>query len=137
MQSTQVGTIEGKVAKVLNKRELVINRGADYGVKSGMIFEVIEESEQFLDPDTNEPLGGIIRPKVRVIVSDVQPRFSIARTYETYQVSEPSSMFSLDLRKITKVKTISEYTDDFSDTAYERAQSFVKIGDKVVQMSLG
>ncbi len=136
MQSTQVGTIEGKVAKVLNKRELVINRGAEHGVENGMRFEVVDDFDPILDPDTGETLGTIKRVKIRVRVSYVQPRFSIARTYETYQVSEPSSMLSLDLRKITKVKTISEYDDDFPSTAYERAQSFVGVGDKVVQMDL-
>ena len=127
--------IEGKVAKVLNKRELVINRGAQDGVKDGMRFEVFEESEEFIDPETMESLGAITRSKIRVMVTDVQPRFSIARTYETYQVSEgASSIIHLGGRILTKVKTISEHDDGFSDISYERSRSVVRVGDKVVQM---
>lgn len=126
--------IEGRVAKVLNKREVVVNRGSAHGVERGMQFGIIEESEQFIDPETNEPLGAITRTKIRVRVSDVQPRFSIARTYETYQVNEPQSYVTLGLRMITKVKTISAHRDDFSDTSYERTESYVNVGDKVVQI---
>lgn len=134
MQQTVEKAIEGKVAEVLNQRELVINRGSEHGVKDGMRFEVIDETLEFLDPDTKEPLGTITRPKIRVSVSDVQPRFSIARTYETYQVREASPLLDVLPRTLTKVKTISEYNDEFSDVAYERIRSLVSVGDKVVQM---
>ena len=134
MQQIVEKAIEGKVAEVLNQRELVINRGSEHGVESGMRFEVIEESEEFHDPDTDEVLGSITRSKIRVRVSDVQPRFSIARTYETYQVREPSSWLSVVPRTLTKVKTISKHDEEYPDSAYERAQSLVEIGDKVVQI---
>lgn len=134
-QQVAEAVVEGKVAKVLNKRELVINRGSQDGVKDGMRFEVIEESEEFIDPETMESLGAITRPKIRVMVTDVQPRFSIARTYETYRVSEGSSaIIDFGGRIVTKVKTISEHDDGFSDVAYERSRSLVRVGDKVVQM---
>ena len=33
-------TIEGKVAKILGKGEVVLNRGRSHGVKQGMTFEL-------------------------------------------------------------------------------------------------
>jgi hypothetical protein len=75
--------IEGKVAAILNDRELVINKGETSGVKSGMIFGVLEEKE-VQDPDTKEELGLIEIVKIRVKVVDVKPKMSICRTYETY-----------------------------------------------------
>ncbi len=75
--------IEGKVAAVLNDRELVINKGESSGVKPGMIFGVPEERE-IQDPDTKEELGSVEIIKIRVKVVDVKPKMSICRTYETY-----------------------------------------------------
>ena len=125
--------IEGKVAKILNTRELVINRGSEDGVTNGMKFEVVDDFDEILDPDTQENLGTIKRVKIRVKADEVHPRFSITRTYETYQVSEPSAIsvaqsmhFS---RTVTKVKTISN-----SETAYEEGRSYIRVGDKVVQI---
>ena len=47
--------IEGKVAAIVNERELAINRGADVGVKEGMIFKVVEPELDVTDPDTGRP----------------------------------------------------------------------------------
>ena len=77
--------IEGKIAKILNTRELVINRGTNHGVRPGMAFAVLEQQFGIVDPDTQEPLGNLDREKVRVRVSETHPKFSLARTYETYR----------------------------------------------------
>jgi hypothetical protein len=75
--------IDGKVAAILNDRELVINKGKNSGVKAGMIFGILEERE-IEDPDTKEELGSVEIVKIRVKVVDVKPKMSICRTYETY-----------------------------------------------------
>ena len=33
--------IRGKIARVLNSREVAINKGADDGVKIGMVFKIL------------------------------------------------------------------------------------------------
>ena len=140
MQETQVRAIDGKVAKILNSRELVINRGTEHGVKEGMRFEVIEELEEVLDPDTNVSIGTISRVKIRVKIAHVQSRLSFARTYETYVVPEASPLTaafalpSLVARNVTRVKTIASASEGYSGTPYEEGKSFVQIGDKVVQI---
>ena len=64
--------IHGKVARVLNTREIAINVGAEKGVTIGMFFDVMEiHDEDIKDPDTDEVLGSIERPKVRVHVTHV------------------------------------------------------------------
>ena len=135
MQQAIVNTIEGKVAKILNTRELVINRGADDGVKDGMRFEVVDDFAPIFDPDTGETLGTIKRVKIRVKVSHVQPRFSIARTYETYQASNFAAVFAsmTSPRTVTRVKTIASGSET---TPIEEGESYVDVGDKVVQMDL-
>ena len=77
--------IEGKIAEILNTRELVINRGSDHGVVPDMVFAVMEPHLSIVDPDTEEPLGDLKREKIRVRVSETYPRFSLARTYQTYR----------------------------------------------------
>ena len=53
-----------------------------------MRFEVMETKGQDVqDPDTGELLGSIERPKVRVEISKVQERLSIASTYTTVTVN--------------------------------------------------
>ena len=59
--------IRGKVARVLNGQEIVINAGIVDGVTVGMDFNVMDTNgEDIKDPDTNEVLGSIERPKIRV-----------------------------------------------------------------------
>ena len=78
--------IEGKVAEILNERELVLNKGEIAGVKKDMIFGVFETKE-VIDPDTGEILGPVDSVKIRAKVVDVQPKLSVCRTFETYQVN--------------------------------------------------
>lgn len=133
MQQAVEKAIEGKVAKILNPRELIINRGSEDGVKDQMKFEVVEESQEILDPDTNEVLGSIRRVKVRVKVVEIHPRLAIARTYETFEAPNFAEAIAsvMSPRTVTQVKTIS--TSPGAD--YEDGKGFVEIGDKIVQIS--
>src|SRR2546425_9679519 len=80
--------IRGKVARILNSRELAINVGATDGVKVGMYFDVLDpKGEDIKDPDSGEVLGSLERPKVRVKVAKVQDHLSVASTYKTFEVN--------------------------------------------------
>ena len=92
--------LEGKIAQILNDRELVINRGSKDGVESGMKFKIVENLI-ILDPDTDAQLGSIERENIRVKVIDVQPAFSIAHTYQTYQTTGTLKLFSRTLGQMT------------------------------------
>ena len=144
MEATRA--IEGKVANILNKRELVMNVGRKDGVKEEMKFKVVY-NVPVKDPDTGEDLGEINREKIRVEVFQVEERFSLARTYETYQVNvggdgmlgtSAGNLRKMNLKKMleprkieTKVKTF----DDASDFGVaDNSQSPIKVGDQVVQI---
>ena len=65
--------VEGKVAKIMGKGEIVINRGRANGVRQGMVFEVYApEGEEVWDPDTGETLG-------TVEDTEVKERLAVAR----------------------------------------------------------
>ena len=136
MQKTQSALIEGKVATILNTRELTINRGSLDGVEAGMRFKIVDENAAVIDPDTKEELGTIAREKIRVKVIDVQPRFSIAHTYETYQIAEriPNQSLATPLiRTITKVRTLASSSFNPIES-YDESKGFVGVGDRAVQV---
>jgi hypothetical protein len=76
--------VEGKVAKVLGSNEIVLNRGRNDGVRTGMVFEVFSpEGEEVWDPDTGETLGTVEDVKAQAEVTEVKDRLSVARLRQT------------------------------------------------------
>ena len=140
MEATKA--IKWKVTNILNKRELAMNVGRKNGVKENMRFKIVYNLP-VRDPDTGEELGEINREKIRVKVFQVEERFSLARTYETYQVNVGGDGILLrsaatNLKKmleprkiVTKVKTF-DYASDFGVT--DNSQLPIKVGDRVVQI---
>ena len=132
--------IESKVAKILNNRELVINRGSDHGVEQGMKFKIMG-SEVIRDPDTDEELGLIEREVIRVKAVDVQPRFAVAQTYQTYQIGSDFAQRTAQsietalatlARPVTKVRTIR--TDKSASELTTDAWAFVQVSDGVIEL---
>ncbi len=127
--------IEGKVAAIVNERDLAINQGSDNGVTEGMIFKVMERPLKIIDPDNRTALGELSREKVRVKISDVQPMFSVGKTYETYQTTVASPFPSMDIfarRTVTKVRTLHTSGRPFTQVDEETAS--VEKGDPVIQV---
>jgi len=134
--------VEGKVAQVLNSREVALNVGSDKGVRVGMYFEILEP-EDIEDPDSGESLGSIDRPKVRVKVTHVQEKLSVAATYLKKRVNVggiglgtyPLGNFS---RMLMPPKWITEYetlkTEEKTWEDLDEEESYVKIGDRVLQV---
>lgn len=80
--------IEGKVARILNDREVVLNRGSSHGIEVGMYAAIVDLSgEEIRDPDTDEILGGLMRFKKTLMVSQVSEKFCIASTFRTKRVN--------------------------------------------------
>ena len=136
--------IRGRVAKILNSRELAINVGATHGVNIGMYFDVLDqEHEAIADPETGEILGSVERPKVRVKVVSVQDRFAVATTYRTKRVNIGgtsnnrflTSGFSellMPPKWVTKYETLK--TEEMTWENLKEEESYVKTGDPIVQV---
>lgn len=76
-------TVEGKVAKILGKGEIVLNRGRSHGVKQGMLFEIFApEGEEVWDPDTGETLGTVEDVKAKAEVTEVKEKLAVARVFD-------------------------------------------------------
>ena len=131
-------SIHGKVAAVLNERDLVINKGFDDGVSEGLSFRVTQPNVSITDPDSGVELGVLTREKIRVKVFEVHPKFSVAKTYETFSAPEPSAFEfanALHRRKtVTKVRKILIEPEEQKTVTIGAEGSTVNIGDPVVQI---
>lgn len=126
--------IRGKVASILTERELTINIGAQHGVREKMRFSVLAaEPIEVIDPQTREKLGTIDREKVRVIVTEVQERFSICRTYRKWGTGG-LNWLGMALPGLGERYETLKTEDSRTPLPLSEESSYVKIGDRVVQL---
>ena len=136
--------LTGRVASILNAKELVINIGADKGVVPGMKFAVMSEAPmQVNDPETGEVLDIIDREKVRVKATEVREKISICQTFRTKEIPAgplygSATKFSgfagafdppMVIEENLKVQNVS------LPPPLSPEESYVKINDRVVQVS--
>ena len=134
--------IRGKVASVINEREIAINVGTAHGVDIGMYFNVIDtQNGEIKDPDTDEVLGAIERPKVKVKVTHVQEKLSVASTYrtDTVNIGGDGGVLGPFARSLMPPKWVKKYetlrTEDKSLFPIYEEDSIVKVGDPIVQVN--
>ena len=134
--------IRGKVARILTSRQLAFNIGREQGVTVGMKFDVLDpKGDDIHDPDTGDVLGSLYRPKVRVEIVHVEERLSVAQTFRHTEVnvggaglgtvSGLSRLFTPP-QWIVKYETLKTEEKTWEDL--DESQSYVKIGDPVVQV---
>ena len=139
--------IRSKVARVLNSREIAIAAGTEQGVRVGMYFDVLDpKGEDIRDPDTGDVLGSIDRPKVRVKVTQVQERLSVASTFKKEKINvggtgqgfESIASIGLLSRALMPPKYVTKYqtlkTDEKTWEDLDEEKSYVKTGDPVIQV---
>jgi hypothetical protein len=135
---TQRVPIEGRVARVLNLRELAINRGDSHGVREGMIFDVLDpKAEDITDPETGEVLGSVYRPKVQVRVFSVEERLSLARTFKSTRVNLGGTGLGGLAKAFEAPKWEERHetlkTNESTWQDLDESESIVKTGDPVVE----
>ena len=73
---------DGLVAKVIDHRTVVLNKGAQDGISEGNKFVVFNLGEEVHDPKTGESLGILEEVKGKGKVVHVQDRVCTIETYE-------------------------------------------------------
>lgn len=137
--------LEGRVAAVLNAREVVINIGGNHGVSLGMKFAILAEKPlEIRDPSSGEVLDTVDREKVRVQATELRPRISICRTYRVRKIAAgplgvdltafPASVLDELMRPARKVPETLAISDADALPPLPEEESYVKIGDRVVQV---
>ena len=136
--TTQVEPIRGKVARILNSREVALNIGRDDGVTPGMFFDIlVPDLDNITDPDTNESLGSLDIAKTRVKVIRTQGRLAVAATYRKKRVNVggrgflAGGMFEAP-RWVTKYETLKTTDSTWENLTDE--DSYISRGDPVVQV---
>lgn len=132
--------IVGAVARILNTRELVINRGLEHGVRRGMYFQVLApEGENIRDPETGENLGSVERPKVSVQVIEAKDRLSVARTHRRFT----RNLGGVGMGSFGRIFDAPNYVEEYetlkttSDTWENLSprESYVSVGDPVREVA--
>lgn len=129
--------IEGKVARILNVREVAVNVGSMHGVKKGMYFDVLDLSgKDICDPDTDEVLGSIERHKIRLKVTHVQEKLSVLSTYRSWEVNVGGNLglgtlgsALMPANYVTKHETLKSKENKMEEI--DEDESIVQIGDLV------
>lgn len=73
----------GKVVKILNPFEVVINLGANDGIGAEDQFVVYAEGEELTDPDTGDSLGTLEIVRGQAFAKHVQERLTTLRSRES------------------------------------------------------
>lgn len=132
------------MAAILNSKELVINIGDQHGVRHGMKFAVLAESElEVRDPESGKLLDTIDREKVRVEASEVRKKISICRTYRIKKIpAGPLAKGALGIISLAELsrppreipETLSIHDSSILPPLPEE-ESYVKIKDRVIQVA--
>jgi hypothetical protein len=128
------GLLHGKVAALVNVRQLAINLGSKQGVTEGMEFDVMNRSAgEIRDPDTHEVLGSITLSKLQIKIILVADEFSVGAV----QGMRPSAGFGLPdwLYTSSASRPLTLKRSEHPDVEeIEEKDSIVKVGDPVVQV---
>lgn len=134
--------IHGKVAKVLNSNEVALNIGSEDGVKIDMYFDIMDPTgENISDPETGEILGSVERSKVRVKVTKIQKKLSIASTFKERRKNIGGTGLNYGVlskalmppKWVTELETLKTEEKTWEDL--EERESYVKTGDPVVEVT--
>lgn len=138
--SERVERLTGRVATILNARELAIDIGEEKGVDLKMRFAVLSgEPIEIRDPTTNEVLDTFDREKVRVEVTEVRKLVAICQTYRT-KLIPGSTLSEMIVGGISmfqpprKVRETLSIKDADLPLPLSEEESFVKVGDRVVEL---
>lgn len=135
--------LQGRVAQILNERELVINIGSDQGVKPGMKFSVLSETPvEIHDPQSGELLDTVDREKVRVQATEIRQKITICKTYVKRKIGG-GALYSSDVlagiaratdafRPPIEIVDTLKATDKSLPPPLSPEESYVKINDRVV-----
>lgn len=126
--------MEGKVIRILNDTELLINLGSNDDVRHGQKFEIYEPGESVKDPSTHESLGTLDYIKANVEATEVHEAFSVVShvTTNTETISKGGlAAFAQSSRKVTTriVHPLPVETDQIKPRNVKNKE--IQIGDPV------
>jgi len=128
--------IEGKIARIVDDKTIVINKGAADGVKVGMIFSVVVPVDAVVDPDTGAKLGDWEAVKGRLRVTHAQERMSVCApaldTSGQFLLDPSVHTLSAEMVEVSMAQPkLQPLPIDKSQAAGMPRLSPIRVGDKV------
>lgn len=124
-------TVEGRVATVLNDREIAFNVGQADGVRVDDIARVVVR-QAIKDPGTGESLGIVTRVIARFRVVEVQERLCVGQTIDAVA---PDSEFAIGLRTRAVQHVTDSRTEKDWRTAFIEPGMVVELNRPVLKRS--
>lgn len=87
--------IQCKVVKIINEHLIVINAGANKGLRKGRKLEIYVPGEPIVDPETNESLGTLDLIKATIVVKDLFEKMSVCENDDSITKSTFSALIAL------------------------------------------
>jgi len=121
----------GKVVSVVNATTVVVNIGADQGVRSGQTFVVVGLGETITDPDTGEDLEQLELVRGRVEATHVQQKISTLTSIDVQR--DP------DIKEIKRSASAALYsfgpTTESVRVGLDRTKPLIspKVGDYIIE----
>lgn len=128
---------EIKVIKIIDEYNLVINIGFEDGVKLGDKFQIYQQGEKVLDPETNEYLGTLDIVKATIVANDISPKLTVctnAATTSQFRKDffESRNAISHGFQYISPIqRPLMIDPLQVTDSAYSKADKTIKVGDSV------
>ena len=111
--------VTAKIANVVDSRQLAFNAGSSAGIRIGTTARMYREI-QITDPDTQEPLGSVLVPKLSLRVNFVEEKFCIAEVTDLVDTGgNPALSIFVERVRVTTNRGLAR-----SDTV------FVEIGEE-------
>lgn len=74
--------INGEVAKILDPKTIVINKGSDDGITGNERFLIYNVGQEIVDPITNKPLGKLEVVCGEAMVEHVMPKMTTLKSFK-------------------------------------------------------
>ncbi len=136
--------IEGKIAKIIDSRTVILSVGSENGVKDGIVFAVLDEGDEVKDPDTGESLGKWEIIKGQVMVTNTQEKMCTANPPPREATEESSGSsgwrpLSSVMMEISKgpqggAEGVEELSVNTQDISGRPKLNPVAVGDRVKSM---
>ena len=118
-----------KVSKIINDKMIVINAGFNQGIMPENKFQIYEDGEDVIDPDTGKSLGKLISVKETVEATTVLENMSICE--HVYNSSTSTQLTSSFVNSILSTEKKVLNVDKNEISGGFKSNNPIKIGDKV------
>jgi hypothetical protein len=130
--------VEGQVAGIIDETTLIINRGAEHGVKAAMRFAVFAEVEEVTDPQTGEALGKWELIKGVVAAAHVQEKMTVCAPLPREAVErDDTHTLSYEMVAVSMAGGGAEKLNvDRAQMSGKPTAGPIKVGDRVRQVEI-